>query len=230
MNFSSLNRAICLVSLIFLTVSCSNVRVDRVFSETFEILPCSGSPLCALDDRVQLLERRREVSGGVARNNAGTINPGCYRERGNFYCVTRQFVLPQTQDNLERGAGLFNQLADGYVSSRQTFAPSNCEIMTTQASLKKEYRAVSRYFDFSSVVNEQTKIFDRTGSALEDHTLVTFTCATDCAYDEKTEQWSNNIEVLLSKSRTSGRLQKAEKDQRLIALQKFRAICPSEAT
>ena len=87
----------------------------------------------------------------------------------------------------------------------------------TQASMKRVQSRLC-YFNFSSVVKEQTKIFDRTGRRLR-ITPWFFTCATDCVYDEKTEQWSNNIEVLLGKSRTSGRLQKAEKDKRLIALQ-----------
>ena len=69
--------------------SCSNIRVDRVESETFGSYPCSDNVMCAVDDRIRVLERDRIVTGGVARNSTGTLKAGCSSSGRLYRCVAR---------------------------------------------------------------------------------------------------------------------------------------------
>ena len=168
------------------------------------------------------------VSGGVARNTAGTLSPGCTRQGKLYTCVSREYVyeLPVV-DELE-SATLFRLFTDGYESRSVTPSPSKCEIVTTKKSANPNYRAVDQYFNFGSADALKTQVFDRTGSALEDHTAVIFQCKRDCAYTVKTNQWTNQIDLVLSKSRISGRLAPEEKQVRAEAVQTFLTNCQSE--
>ena len=211
----------------FLLASCSNIRVDRVEEERFDSYPCSGSLLCAVDDRIRVLERNRIVSGGVARNTTGTLKPGCSSSGRLYRCVTREYVYEQPLTDMV-SAELFRAFADGYASNRVTPAPSRCEIVTTQKSMNANYRAVDQYYNFAHADPSRTQVLDRTGSALEDHTVAVFQCNRDCAYDLKNDRWSNQIEVVLSKSRISGRLTPLVKQARAEAVQSFLNHCLME--
>jgi hypothetical protein len=212
----------------FLFASCSNIRVDTVEEERFDSYPCSDNVLCAVDDRIRVLERIRIVSGGVARNSTGTLNPGCVSSGSSYRCVTREYVYEQPLKNSAVSAELFHDFADGYASSRVTPVPSKCEVVTTKKSVDERYRAVDQYYNFAYADPSSFRVIDRTGSALEDHTVAVFQCNRDCAYDLKNNRWINRIEVVLSKSRTSGRLPPSVKQARVDAVETFLNYCLME--
>lgn len=220
-------RGLALGMSAFLFASCTSIRVDSVEEERFDTYPCSNSALCAVDDRIRVLERDRIVSGGVARNTTGTLKPGCSSSGRLYRCVTREYVYEQPLTD-PVSAELFRAFADGYVSSRMTPAPSKCEIVTTQKSMNASYRAIDQYYNFAYADPSRTRVLDRTGSALEDHTVAVFQCNRDCSYDLKNDRWSNQIEVVLSKSRTSGRLTPPIKQARAEAVQSFLNHCLME--
>ena len=205
--------------------SCFNIRVDRVESETFGSYPCSDNVMCAVDDRIRVLERDRIVTGGVARNSTGTLKAGCSSSGRLYRCVAREFVYEQPFMDLAPSAKLFRELADGYASSRVTLAPSKCEIVTTRKSMNVSFRAVDQYYNFAFADPKRAEVIDRTGSSLEDYTVALFPCNRDCAYDVKADRWTNQIEVILSKSRTSGRLILSAKQARVEASERFLNHC-----
>ena len=57
--------------------------------------PALTGALCAVDDRIGVLERDPIVSGGVARNTTGTLKPGCSSSGRLYRCVTREYVYEQ---------------------------------------------------------------------------------------------------------------------------------------
>ena len=219
---------VCFV--LVLLASCSNTRVDRVISATYEALPCSDSFMCALDERIKILERSRVVTGGVALNTAGTLKPGCARNNGNYLCVTRRYVYETPLEMKSNSSELFNILLDGYSSRRVTATPSSCDVITTKEIVGTKFQAVDQYYNFAVVDPETINVLDRTGAALEDHTIATLRCVKDCAYDLKNNQWSNNIVLLLSETRTSGRLANTEKRSRALAIKKVLSNCKPEST
>ena len=224
----NLLKVLTLTFSTLLLSSCSNIRVDRVESETFGSYSCSDNLMCAVDDRIRVLERDRIVTGGVARNSTGTLKPGC-SSRGRLYrCVAREYVYEQPFIDLVSTVELFHEFADGYASSRVTLAPSKCEIVTTKKSMNVSYRAVDQYYNFAFADPKRAEVIDRTGSSLEDHTVALFPCNRDCAYDVKNGRWTNQIEVILSKSRTSGRLIPSAKQARVDATERFLNHCLTE--
>jgi len=221
-------QVVTLVVSGFVLASCSNIRVDRVESETFGSYPCSDNVMCAVDDRIRVLERDRIVTGGVARNSTGTLKPGCSSSGRLYRCVTREYVYEPPFMELAFTAELFREFADGYPSSRVTLAPSKCEIVTTKKSMNVSYRALDQYYNFAFADPKRAEVIDRTGSALEDHTVALFPCNRDCAYDVKNDRWTNQIEVILSRSRTSGRLIPSAKQARVDAAERFLSHCLME--
>ena len=220
---------VALGALVFL-ISCSATRVDRVISDVYEPLPCSDSFICDIDERIKILERSRVVTGGVALNTTGTRNQDCTRKDGLYLCVTRQYVYETHLVGESTSSELFNTVLDGYASSSATVAPSSCEIFTTKKIADAKFRPVAQYYNFSLVNPESISVVDRTGSALEDHTIATLRCDRDCTYDIKTDRWSNDIQLLLSETRTSGRLATQQKRARELAIKKFLANCEPEVT
>ena len=211
-----------------LLVSCSSIRVDRVESETFGSYSCYDNVICDVDDRIRVLERDRIVTGGVARNSTGTLKPGCSSSGRLYRCVAREYVYEQPFIGSVFTEELFREFADGYASSRVALSPSKCEIVTTKKSMNVSYRAVDQYYNFAFVDPTRAEVIDRTGSSLEDHTVALFPCNRDCAYDVKNDRWSNQIEVILSKSRTSGRLMPSAKQARVDAAERFLNHCLME--
>ena len=228
LRHNDLLQALTLAVSALLLASCSNIRIDRVESETFGSYPCSDNVMCAVDDRIRVLERDRIVTGGVARNSTGTLKPVCSSSGRLFRCVTREYVYEQPFIDLVFTAELFHEFADGYASSRVTLAPSKCEIVTTKKSMNFSYRAVDQYYNFAFADPKRAEVIDRTGSSLEDHTVALFPCNRDCAYDVKNDRWTNQIEVILSKSRTSGRLMPSAKQARMDAAERFLNHCLME--
>ena len=211
-----------------LLASCTNIRVDRVESETFRSYSCSDNVMCEVDDRIRVLERDRIVTGGVARNSTGALEPGCSASGRLYRCVAREYVYEQPFIDRVFTAELFREFADGYASSRVTLAPSKCEIVTTKKSMNFSFRAVDQYYNFAFAHPKRAEVIDRTGSSLEDHTVALFPCNRDCAYDVKNDRWTNQIEVILSESRTSGRLIPSARQARVDATERFLNHCLME--
>ena len=216
--------------MLVMLASCSTTRVDRVISEMYEALPCSDSFMCRLDERIKILERIRVVTGGVALNTTGSLKPGCVRNNGNYLCVTRRYVYEMPLEMKSTSSELFNTLLDGYSSRRVTATPSSCDIITTDVIADTNFQAVNRYYNLAVVDPETINVLDRTGGALEDHTIATLRCVKDCAYNLENNEWSNNILLLLSETRTSGRLATAEKYSRALAIKKLLSNCKPEST
>jgi len=216
--------------MLVMLASCSTTRVDRVISETFEALPCSDSFMCELDERIKILERSRVVTGGVALNIAGSLKPGCARNNGNYLCVTRRYVYETPLEMKSNSSELFNTLIDGYSSRRVTATPSSCDIITTEVIADTNFQAVDQYYNLAIVDPKTINVLDRTGGALEDYTIATLRCVKDCAYNLENNEWSNNILLLLSETRTSGRLATAEKRSRALAIKKVLSNCNPEST
>ena len=90
--------------------------------------------------------------------------------------------------------------------TEDTYTPKNCIAFSTKPSRNIDYLAIDNYMDFTSVVPGKTVIESRTGGPLEDYTAVDFTCDASCFYDGDDNTFTNRISLVLSKSKTAGRI------------------------
>ncbi len=200
-------------------------RYDVVFTEKFIEEPCSGSILCEKDRNFVLVKRIREVSAGVARNTAGTLIPGCAMHGKQYICEQGEVGLPRNKLLSNEN---YDLLLQGYQSSISSYSPNPCEVFSTTKSQNDEYLIIEDYMNFAHVELERVNIENHTGSPLEDYTAVHFVCDRECYYDEDRNINSNEIHLVLSKSRRSGRLDETDIEKRQASIVRLINDCRME--
>jgi len=207
--------------------SCSVVREDIVLSEQFTESSCKNSRICDLSTNVITLTRERIVSAGVAKNSVGTLRSECRQMGENFLCKTSELVVPRTVFQPTQTTKTLSRIYDGYDSNREIIDLGGCKTLLTSQNQNQSYLTIESYFDFSSIIKNESFLNHATGALLEDFTEATFICTNDCNYDVKSNSSTNSIKIVLSRSRTSGRLSQAESHKRMTEIANLHDQCSS---
>ena len=207
--------------------SCSVVREDIVFSEQFTESSCKNSRICDLSTNIITLARERNVSAGVARNSVGTLRPECRQMGENFLCKTSELVIPKTVFQPTQTTRTLGKIYDGYDSNREIIDLGGCKTLITSQNQNQSYLTIESYFDFTSIIKNETSLIHATGALLEDFTEATFVCTNECNFDIKSNSSTNSIKIILSKSRTSGRLSHTESNKRMTEIANLQDECSS---
>ena len=212
--------------LVALTLtSCASVREDRVFSEKYSEIACTGNQICELSENIVKLRKVREVSAGIARNYAGTLRPGCEPLGEIYSCTTDEYVVRKDKVSETKITILIKEIVDGYDSGRNIFDLGNCKVMMTVPNENQAYVEIDTVYDFSEVKIGETSISNRTGGLLEDYTEATLSCPKDCSYEVSSDTSSNSIKLLLSVDKTSGKLSSAKQEKRISSISNLITEC-----
>jgi len=218
-------KALIYVAITTTISSCASVREDRVLSENYLEIECTGNLICELSENIVKLRRVREVTAGIARNYAGTLRPGCEPSNGSYICATEEYVVRKDRVSETQTTILMSRVVDGYDSGRRIIDLGNCKVIMTAPNKNLAYLEIDKVYNFSEVSIDETSIANRTGGLLEDYTEATLSCQNDCNYEVASDTSSNSIKLLLSEDKTSGSLSPAQQKERFSSISKLFEEC-----